>query len=96
MTCSLSERRTIAQQVVQGKKTKIKVKHLQKLPPDLTDMFYLLGDYAFKNTNDLGKAIDYYALDVTFNPERYRGIYFYILYFIYMFIGFWVVGENTF
>jgi len=67
----ISERRTIAQQFVQGKTRKLKVGHLQKLPSYARDVFYLLGDYAFKNSTDLGKAIDYYAMDLTFNPKRY-------------------------
>lgn len=67
----LEERKTNAQDFVYGKKKKLKLKHLPKLPIDLQDLFYLLADSAFKNGNDFGKAIDYYTADISFNPDRY-------------------------
>jgi len=67
----LDQRKQAAKQYVQGKKKKLKIKNVEKLSKDLKDLFYLLADYAFKNTNDLDKAIEYYTLDISFNPKRY-------------------------
>ncbi|XP_065224975.1 calcineurin-binding protein cabin-1-like isoform X2 [Planococcus citri] len=40
------------------------------LQPEVVDMFYLLGDYYFKN-KIMGKAIKFYSLDICFNRHRF-------------------------
>ena len=40
------------------------------LPNEVVSVFYLLGDYYFKN-KDWVKAIDNYVLDLALNPERF-------------------------
>ena len=48
-----------------------KLKKLKSLPDDIKDLFYLLADYAFKSNSDMENAINYYAIDLTFNRERF-------------------------
>ena len=68
----IHKRRITAEEVVQGKKERPRVKKFKSLPPDLKDLFYLLADYAFKNSMDLERALDLYTLDISFNPDRYE------------------------
>ena len=67
----VDKRRSVASQYVQGKKDRLKVKNLKRLPSAMNDIFYLLADYSFKNSKDLDRAIDFYTLDISFNPDRY-------------------------
>ena len=67
----IEKRREVAKLFVLGKKDKMKLKNLKKLPADLKDVLYLLADYCFKNSKDLDRAIDFFTLDISFNPERY-------------------------
>lgn len=55
----------------QGKKATIPdyLKH-NGLPSEVANVFYLLGDYYFKN-KDWTKAIEHYLLDLTLVPSRF-------------------------
>jgi hypothetical protein len=66
----LSKRKAAALSYVQGKSSKLKVKKFDPLPRVAEDLFYLLADYTFKSKCDMNRAIEFYCLDLSFNPER--------------------------
>ena len=46
------------------------MKKFAPLPRVAEDLFYLLADYTFKSKCDMNRAIEFYCLDLSFNPER--------------------------
>ena len=38
-------------------------------PPAMIDLFYLLADYYFKNS-EFGQAVEFYMKDLSWNPKR--------------------------
>ena len=71
-TIGIEKRKQISIDFITGKTSKMKkLKKLKSLPDDIKDLFYLLADYAFKSNSDMENAISYYAIDLTFNRERF-------------------------
>ena len=71
-TIGIEKRKTIALDFLTGKTSRMKkLKKLKNLPEETRDLFYLLADYAFKSTSDMDNAINLYAIDLTFNRERF-------------------------
>ena len=69
---AIEKRKLIALDFITGKSSKMKkLKKLSNLPAETRDLFYLLADYAFKSNSDMETAINYYAIDLTFNRERF-------------------------
>ena len=67
-TVAIERRKTIALDFLTGRTSRMKkLKKLRSLPSDTRDLFYLLADYAFKSNSDMETAINYYAIDLTFN-----------------------------
>ena len=67
-TVAIERRKTIALDFLTGRTSRMKkLKKLRTLPSDTRDLFYLLADYAFKSNSDMETAINYYAIDLTFN-----------------------------
>ena len=68
----VDKRKLIALDFLTGKSRKMKkLKKLESLPHQNRDLFYLLADYAFKSNSDMENAISYYAIDLTFNRNRF-------------------------
>ena len=68
----VSTRREAALDYLTGKTHRMKgLSRLELLPEETRDLFYLLADYAFKSNSDMETAINYYAVDLTFNRERF-------------------------
>jgi len=59
------------QDFIQGRRANIPtyLKH-SGMPPEVENIFYLLGDYNFKN-KEWGKAIENYMLDIALVPDRF-------------------------
>ena len=71
-TIAIEKRKGIAMDYLTGVTSKMKkLKKLENLPQETRDLFYLLADYAFKSNSDMENAISYYAIDLTFNRERF-------------------------
>ena len=71
-TIAVEQRKQIAMDYLTGKTRKMKkLRKLENLPTETRDLFYLLADYAFKSNSDMENAISYYAIDLTFNRERF-------------------------
>ena len=69
---AIEKRKQISVDFITGKSSKMKkLKKLKTMPDDTKDLFYLLADYAFKSNSDMENAINYYAIDLTFNRERF-------------------------
>ena len=68
----VEKRKQVAMDYLTGKTKKMrKLSKLKTLPEEARDLFYLLADYAFKSNSDMENAIKYYAIDLTFNRERF-------------------------
>ena len=68
----VEKRKMIALDFLTGKTKRMKkLKKLDRLPTETRDLFYLLADYAFKSNSDMENAISYYAIDLTFNRDRF-------------------------
>jgi len=68
---NVEKRRSAAADYISGKTNRIKgISHLEKLPQEAGDLFYLLADYNFKNS-DFEAAIKNYTIDLTFNKNRF-------------------------
>jgi tetratricopeptide (TPR) repeat protein len=67
----LNKRKAAALRYVQGKTSKLKVKKFDTLPHCVKDLFYLLADHTFKSKCDINRAIEFYCLDISFNPDRF-------------------------
>ena len=68
----VEKRKQAAMDYLTGKTKKIKkISKLKNLPKEACDLFYLLGDYAFKSNNEIDNAIKFYAIDLTFNRDRF-------------------------
>ena len=71
-TIAIEKRKVIALDFLTGKTSKMKkLKKLENLSEETRDLFYLLADYAFKSNSDMENAINYYAIDLTFNRDRF-------------------------
>jgi len=68
----VEKRKQISIDFLTGKTNKMKkLSKLGTLPEETKDLFYLLADFAFKSNSDMENAIKYYAIDLTFNRERF-------------------------
>ena len=67
----IDKRKASALRCVQGKTSKLKVKKFAGLPRCARDLFYLLADHTFKSKCDMNRAIEFYCLDISFNPGRF-------------------------
>ena len=68
----VEKRKSIAMDFLTGKTSRLKgLKKCGKLPQEVKDLFYLLADFNFKSNSEMDKAIEFYAIDLTFNPKRF-------------------------
>ena len=71
---NIEKRRSAGADFIQGKTNRIKgLSDCDTLPYQAQDLFYLLADYYFKNS-DFEAAIKNYTIDLTFNKNRYSKI----------------------
>ena len=67
---ALEERKAyVKKRIAKGKTTFEKYDAEKAVPLILRDLFYLLADYSFKNS-EFKNAIEFYILDLSFNPDR--------------------------
>ena len=68
----VEKRKGIAMDFLTGKTSRLKgLKKCGKLPQEVKDLFYLLADFNFKSNSEMDKAIEFYAIDLSFNRERF-------------------------
>ena len=69
---AVDKRKTLALDFLAGKTKRMKgLKKLGKLPEEVRDLFYLLADFTFKSNSEMERAIEFYAIDLSFNRERF-------------------------
>ena len=67
---ALEERKAyVKKRIAKGKTTFRKYDADKAVPLILRDLFYLLADYSFKNS-EFKNAVEFYILDLSFNPDR--------------------------
>ena len=68
----IDKRKASAMDFLTGKTKRLKgLKKCGKLPQEVKDLFYLLADFNFKSNSEMDKAIEFYAIDLSFNRERF-------------------------
>ena len=68
----VERRKGAAMDYLAGKTKRMKgLRKLAGLPEEARDLFYLLADFTFKSNSEMDRAIEFYATDLTFNPERF-------------------------
>jgi calcineurin-binding protein cabin-1 len=68
----VERRKTIALDFLAGKTKRMAgLRKLARLPEEARDLFYLLADFTFKSNSEMDRAIELYAVDLSFTRKRF-------------------------